>query len=212
MKCNVKRNLFTVICAVMCTLALGAAGCSKKQKEASIDFSSIQSFRDIPGVTAQEIAAIEKLKSERDSFIYGATPSNEAFMGENGDITGYTALFCEWLTKIFGIKFNVRIMEWIELTEKRSTGDIDFSLYFLSGDDNLENYYVSDPIAERQFIITHLAGSPGISEIMRERKPRYAFSMASPTESSIAAVLGRDSYEAVWANHYSEIYGILERG
>ena len=196
---------------LLCAAMFCIAGCSSGTDEISQE-PLFRTYREIPGVTEQEITAIEALKRGHNSFIYGSTPSTEAFINENGAINGYTALFCEWLTELFGIKFDIRILEWIELTEKRDAGDIDFSIHFLSGDENMENYFISDPIAERQFIITHLAGNRSISQIARERKPRYAFTVSSPTESSIAAVLGRDTYEPVWVNNYNEAYSALERG
>ena len=38
----------------------------------SFDIASIKSYREIPGVTLEEIAAIEALKSTRQSFTYGS--------------------------------------------------------------------------------------------------------------------------------------------
>jgi len=213
MKSKVKKNGILIIYRiVMWVAALAVAGCSGIHKETVLDFSAIKSFRDIPGVTAEEISSIESLQKEYNSFVYGMAPSAEAFIDENGDANGYAAMFCEWLTSLFGIKFDLRILEWVELTEKLNLGEVDFSVHFLSGNGTPENYYVSDQIAERQFIITYLAGSPGISQIRQERKPRYAFTVSSPTESVIAAILGRDTYESVWVSHYNEVYGILERG
>jgi len=209
-----KMKLYTypiILCLAAALLFTGCSSSNKKKKETSLDFSSIRSFREIPGVTIQEIAAIEALKLEYDSFIYGTTPSNESFMDENGKIIGYTVKYCDWLTRLFGIKFDLRILEWIELTEKRNSGELDFSLYFLSGDETPGNYFMTDPLAERQFILTHLAGT-SVSQIASDRKPRYAFIVNSPTESVIASVLGRDAYEPVWVNNYGEVYSFLERG
>ncbi|MCL2208811.1 MAG: transporter substrate-binding domain-containing protein [Treponema sp.] len=196
---------FSFVCLVI-------SGCFQKPDDTSVDFSAIRSFRDIPGVTTQEITAIESLQKQNESFIYGMAPSSEAFVDGDGDLNGYAALYCQWLSGLFGIQFNLRILEWTELTEKLNTGEIDFSVHFLTGDENIENYYISDPIAERQFIITRLAESRSISLIRRERKPRYAFTSGAPTEAAIASVIGRDSYECVWAGNYSEAYSILERG
>ena len=207
-----RKSLLVVSCVVMCTAALASVGCSGKPNEKVFDISAIRSYRDIPGVTAEEIAAIESLRKNNISFVYGMAPSTEAFTDENGDTRGYAALFCEWMTKLFGIRFDLRILEWAELTEKLNLGEVDFSVYFLSGNEKPENYFVSDLIAQRQFMVTHLAGNPSISQITGEHKPRYAFTLSSPTESVIAAVLGRDAYEAVWADNYNEAYGILERG
>ena len=213
MKKKLKKNGFLInSCIVISAAALILSGCSGKSEETVFDFSAVKSFRDIPGITAEEISGIEALQKEYDSFVYGIPPSTEAFIDENGDTKGYSALLCEWLTSLFGIEFDLKILEWVELKERLNLGEVDFLAHFVLGNETPENYYVSEPIAERQFIITHLAGRPGISQIMRERKPRYGFTAASPTEAFIASILGRDTYETVWVGHYNEAYGILERG
>ena len=203
---------------VLLSLAVIICGCSGAL-DASIDYSEIKTFREIPGVTSQEIDAIEALQKTRSSLIFGTTPSTESFFNdEHGEVNGYAALFCDWLSKIFGIDFNIRLFEWVDLADKLNSGEIDFSIYFLSGDERIKNYYVSDPIAERQFIITYLKGRKGAwqtanaAEASQEQKPRYAFTVSSPTESAIASVMGRDTYEAVWVNNYSEAYEVLKRG
>jgi len=207
------KNISNIILIILSfSVLVSFTECSGDSGDNKLDFSIIQSYREIPGVTASEISAIEALQKNRGSIVYGITPSTEAFAYENGDVKGYASLFCEWLTRLFGIKFELQIHEWIELTEKLNSGEVDFSIHFLSSDENLDKFYISDPIAERQFIITHLEGSPDISRISRERKPRYAFTVSSPTESTIASVIGRGTYDAVWAEHYDDIYGILERG
>jgi len=201
-----------IVCTLMCAVTFTFCGCSAEPNEKVFDFSDIKSFRGIPGITAQEIAAIESLQNDYSSFVYGMAPSTEAFIDENGSAKGYAQLFCEWMTSLFGISFNLHILEWTELTEKLNRGEVDFSVYFLSGNEIPQNYFTSDHIAQRQFIVTYLDGKPVISQITRERKPRYVFTRSSPTEPAIAAILGRDAYETVWANQYSEAYSILERG
>jgi hypothetical protein len=45
------------------------------------------SYRDIPGITDEEIAAVESLRG-RGSFSYGMLLSTESFIKENGEIGG----------------------------------------------------------------------------------------------------------------------------
>ena len=206
-----KKFLIMRAALTICAAALVILGCSVKSKETVLDFSAIQSFREIPCVTAEEIISIESLQKEFDSLVYGIAPSTEAFTDENGNIGGYAALLCEWLTRLFGIRFEMRILEWAEITEKINLGEIDFTVHFLTSNEIPQNYYLSDPVAERQFSITYLSGNPAVSQILNE-KPIYVFTAGSPTESVIASVLGRDAYESVWANQYDEAYAILERG
>jgi hypothetical protein len=52
------------------------------------------SFRDIPGITAEEIAEIEALQKKYKTFNYGMTHTTEAFITEDGKVGGYAALLC----------------------------------------------------------------------------------------------------------------------
>jgi hypothetical protein len=45
----------------------------------AFDIHAIKSYRGIPGVTDDEIRAIEALKASRAQFVYGSMPSTEAF-------------------------------------------------------------------------------------------------------------------------------------
>jgi len=208
-----KRNIILALFLLtIYFIASGITGCSKKIKDSSIDFAQIKSFRNIPGITADEIAAVEALQKEHSTLTYGMAPSTEAFLDENGKINGYAAMFCGWLSEIFGIKFDLKILQWVNLTDKLNSGEIDFSVHFLAGDVNTDNLIMTNPIAERQFITTRLTSSSSISQITRERKPVYAFTVSAPTEAAIASVIGRDSYETVWASDYDEAYKILARG
>ena len=60
------------------------------------------SYHDIPGVTEEEIDAIEKIKERRGEFAYGMNYSTEAFI-DDGVVGGYSALFCELLSELFEI-------------------------------------------------------------------------------------------------------------
>ena len=86
------------------------------------------SYRSVPGVTNDEIEAVEALRKHVSSFVYGVmSPSTEAFLKENGEIGGFSALFCEYLTELFGIPFTPAIYEWPELLRGLETGAIDFA-------------------------------------------------------------------------------------
>jgi len=215
MKLCAKQNntlfLFRAVVFVS-ALAVLAMLCSCGQKHDNDSLEIFKTYLDIPGITEQEIAAIETLQKEHVSFIYGMAPSTEAFIDENGNENGYAALFCEWLSELFGIKFDLRILEWLELTEGLKSGDIDFSVHLMPDEENLENFLMTDPIAERQLIIARLNGSLTIDQVAQRRLPRYAFIANYPTESIVASVTKPGTYEKVWVNDYNEAYHVLETG
>ena len=113
-----------IILIVMLILALG---CEKQQDYQDRELVKYASFREVPGVTQEEIQAIEALQREFDFFVYGMPLSTEAFINEAGELRGFTALYCEWLTELFGIRFVPRLYEWLDLLEGLETTEISFS-------------------------------------------------------------------------------------
>jgi hypothetical protein len=97
------------------------------QTEGTVAPNPFPTFRDVPGITVSEIAAIETLQRRYDYFSFGAIPSSEAFIRENTEVGGFTALFCEYLTKFFGISFQPQILPFNRLLEEFNSQIIDFT-------------------------------------------------------------------------------------
>ena len=167
-------------------LSLLACGESSSPIKINDAASPFVSFRDVPGVTAEEIADIEKLQKTHETFIFGGNLTTESFLLENGKIGGYSALFCEWLSSLFSIRFQPAIYEWNEMLDKFNTGAIDFTGSLTATAERAGIYYMTDPIAERQFKIMRLKGSPGLDRITHERLPRYAFLQGSNIANVVA--------------------------
>ena len=184
----------------------------KAKKPGPVQESPFSSYRDIPGVTEAEIAAVEALRTEDGSFRYGMTLSTESFIKENGDHGGYAALFCEWLTELFDIPFDLELYLWNDLLDGLSNGEIDFSGHLMPNEESLETYFMTDYIAARQFIIVRLIGSRHPNEILAERPLKYAFTENSPTEPAVAAVVKPGTYEPIWLDDYAEAYERLVNG
>ena len=53
--------------------------------------------------------------------------TTESFVRSDGTIGGFSALFCDWLTELFGIRFEPKIYDWNELIAKLKTGEIAFT-------------------------------------------------------------------------------------
>jgi len=203
---------FRIVCVIALVIALGFPGCSEKTEETILDYSAAKSFREIPGVTADEISAIEALQKKYSSFTIGAIPSTEAFVKSSGEFGGYDALLCEWLTSLFGITFKMEICSSNELNGKLNSGEVDFSGSMMPTPEREKRYYLSDTIAERQFIRVRLAGSPDINQILLERPLRYAFAANSSEEAAVASVTESGSYESIWVNDFNDAYQTLVDG
>jgi signal transduction histidine kinase/CheY-like chemotaxis protein/ABC-type amino acid transport substrate-binding protein len=182
--------------------------------------SPFASFRDIPGVTHEEIAAIEALQRGHKSFVYAMTLSTEAFLKESGEgsesdagetaVGGYAALFCEWLTDLFGIQFKPEIYAWSDLVEKLNAGEIDFAGNLTPTEERQKIYFMTDPIAERQYKTIQLAGSPSLDRIALTRPLRYVFMEGAAIAGTVASVTESGTYEAIFVNNYEEAYRALE--
>ncbi|MCL2008497.1 MAG: hypothetical protein FWG77_10470, partial [Treponema sp.] len=56
--------------------------------------AAFTSLREIPGITEEEIRAVEALRTQYDYFTYGMILTTEAFIHDNGMIGGFAPLFC----------------------------------------------------------------------------------------------------------------------
>jgi signal transduction histidine kinase/DNA-binding response OmpR family regulator/ABC-type amino acid transport substrate-binding protein len=196
---------------------LAVSGCGKNPGPVDSAGSTppFASFREIPGVTAEEIAAIETLQKNHRAFSYGMTLTTEAFIkesGEGGGVGGYAALFCEWLTSLFGIQFQPEIYAWSDLREKLDTGTLDFAGNLIITEERRQIYHMTDAITKRQYKMIRLKGSPPFELIESERPLRYAFLIGAVHGPNVAAVTDPDTYESVWVRDYAEVYDILASG
>ena len=169
------------------------------------------SFRDIPGVTEEEISAVDAFRAIKGSFVYGMNPSAEAFVREDGEIRGYAALFCGWLSELLDIPFEPKICAWNDLVAGLRTGEIDFTGALAATAQRRRNFYMTDPIAERPVKTIRLAGSPSLSDIAAMRRLRYAFLNTTTTAAEIS-VLSHIAFDSVFIDSYETAYRLLLSG
>jgi signal transduction histidine kinase/DNA-binding response OmpR family regulator/ABC-type amino acid transport substrate-binding protein len=185
--------------------------------------SPFASFRDIPGVTAEEILAIEALQREQKTFFYGMTLTTEAFLREEGEVTrhgvgseyavgGYAALLCEWFSSLFGIRFEPEVYAWNDLLERLNAGTLDFAGNLIITEERKQTYHMTDAIAERQYKMMRLRDSPALNKIAQERPIRYAFLEGAVHGPNVASVTEPGTYEPVWVGDYTQVYNVLESG
>jgi signal transduction histidine kinase/CheY-like chemotaxis protein len=172
------------------------------------------SFRDVPGVTGDEIRAIEDLQKEYGSFVYGMTLTTETFvdsLSSNGEIKGYAALFCEWLTGLFDIPFKPSLYNWGDLFAGLASGDIDFTGDLMATEERRQILFMTDPIAERSLKYFQIAGRPNIYEIAQSRPPRLAFLNASAVLDPVREAVDYD-FEVVFVENFIAAYHLMKNG
>ncbi|MDR2728891.1 MAG: transporter substrate-binding domain-containing protein [Chitinispirillales bacterium] len=168
-----------------------------------------KSFTEIPGVTQDEIKAIEDIRTKYDSFVFANDYSTELFTGRDGKLDGFAVLFCEWLTELFNIPFKPQIHKWDDLLENLKNGSVNFTGELTSTPERLKTYFMTSPIAERQIITVRKKESAAIKEIAKMRTLRYGFLDGATTNEDIADKVDH-SFETIFADDYETVYNLLK--
>ena len=174
------------------------------------NFPTYTSYKDIPGVTQEEIAIIEGFRSSGRAFVYGAYLTSECF-DDSGSMGGFGALFCQWLGDLFGVEFTPVIYEWTDLLAGLETGAIDFTGELTVTPERQKDYLMTSTIAQRTVIITELNGNPDPEAISTWRKPRFGYLTNSVTHSTIQPALPFE-VEAIYVDSVDEAYSLLRAG
>jgi len=200
-----------LICVLFAGFFAGttSAGASSASSAAT---SVYNSYHDIPGVTREEIDAIEGLKAKHTSFIYGMTLGAESFHRENGTVGGFTNQFCRELTRLFGIEFKPELYEWRELDSGLTSGKIHFSGEISTAMQGKPRYYyMTPPIAERTVKVVSLFSKESLSAISKERPLNYAFFAHSVVRELVEPFI-RVDYNAFTIENISDAYSMLTSG
>jgi PAS domain S-box-containing protein len=122
--------------------------CTEKL-EPLFDIYTITSYREIPGVTAEEITAIEALKSEGRSLSMGKLLSTEEFMLPDGSYGGFSPKLNELLSYLFGIPFVLEFYDLGSLMSGLDDFSIDLTCELVITPERQSRYNMSSPISQR---------------------------------------------------------------
>ena len=216
MKLKKQIIYLALIAILLLTLVPGCTNTLTEQKGELLKFTT---FEDIPGVTEDEINAVKHLQEEYEFFVYGSNPATEAFISIDGEIEGFSALVCDWLSELFSIRFEPALFEWDELIDGLDSGRIDFSGDLTateerkktSVNDDKHIYFMTEAITQRTIRLMRLDDSVPLSDISALRPLRYAFLDGTTTETDIKQQ-SREDFESFFINEYSEAYELLKSG
>lgn len=146
---NVKALIFYITSILVISLVFYIKIYSK-------DYTSkeIQYYTEIPGITLQEINAIAELKRKNVRFSYGSLLSTEIFVLEDKYV-GFTPLFCELLSKLFGIKFVFETYEWDILYNKVQNCTIDFTGDISPTNKLQREFHMTSTISNRELVVLY---------------------------------------------------------
>ncbi|MDR2952435.1 MAG: transporter substrate-binding domain-containing protein, partial [Treponema sp.] len=148
------KNSFKICAALFFSAFLTVfSGCEKPSEELHGAAIENVSFRDIPGVTNEEISAIETLKNSYASFTCGVSLNTDSFYDKNSEPQGFSILFYEWLSNFFGIPFKPVFYEWKDLFGGLSSGRIDFTIELMENPERRAAYLMTSPITRRMIKI-----------------------------------------------------------
>ena len=167
-------------------------------------------YRIIPGVTQDEVDAIDALRASGRSFSYGSVTSTESFLDNNGEIAGYTADLCVLLSQLFEIEFTPSLHDWGDIVSGLAENRIDFSGDFSITPERSGLYFMSEPIAVRSLALFHPADS-SFADIAAQRTPILGFVESSVHRDKLAAAYD-GVFEAVYFARMAEAAPALEEG
>ena len=170
------------------------------------------SFLDVPGITEEEVESITALQRQNAALIYGTTPNTESFINSEGEISGFTAMLCDWMTVMFGITIKPQMYSWGGLLEGLETGEVDFTGELTSTEERRKIYFMTGAIAARVIKYFRLENSRSLAEIARSRPLRYAFFTGTTTWRAVTASFSNLDFETVFVDDSSLVHDMLEKG
>ena len=210
---NNLRNIHRIFILMIAVMPLWLVFCGNADAQGKKQgHASFTSFRDIPGVTAEEIAAVEALQKRRRNFFYAMPLSAEAFVHDSGEIRGFSALFCAWLSEMFGIPFVPEIRPLGKLLAGLQSGKVDFSGTLTPTEERRSIYFMTDPVAKRALKYFRLEGSAPLPEIQKMRPVRYGLLYGSSVAANVIENHEPDTYEVVYIGNYDMVYDLLVSG
>jgi len=187
-------------------------GCQKAPEAPASGIDSIKSYRDIPGVTEDEIAAIEALKAEKQGFTFGALPSPESFVLPDGTNQGFVPLLCDLLTGLFGIPFVEELHTWRPLMDGINKSIIDFTSEMTPTHDLMQRYVMSYPIAERTVGVFTYGASPTIDAEEELSGRRIGFLDGSSIANAIHDAYPSLNFETIILKDFQTALNVLKNG
>ena len=202
------RTLFT---AVMLSLLLAVpSGCADGNHAEGTD--SLTSYKDIPGVTEEEITAIEALTLQRGGFTYGHLLETEAFLLPDGSFAGFTIDLCGRLTDLFGVEFTpVCYSEQAEMKNALENQELDFSGGFSQSQEDFTSCYMTMPVAGRSLEI-YVLKEEAITSAQELNGKKIGALDGSALLDEVTERYSGFSFTSVWFSNYDEGVALLEAG
>ena len=208
MKTRKNRYLPLLLFAAVCAAAGVITGCSQEPKP----LYAISSYRDIPGVTDEEIAAIEALRANGRTFSYESLLSAEAFVLPDGANAGFTTAFSELLSELFGIPIVQVFYEWEVLKSRIDSGLTDFTGDLTPTARRRETLFMTKPIAHRSLTVLTYGNSVKLKSELDLNGLKVGFLEGSTTSEFVLKAYPALKFDKVGIKNTTEIVEMLRSG
>jgi len=207
-----------VLLLVLPLAATILAGCSAQLEARGrlganfVDAALILDYTDIPGITEQEIDAIEQLRSTRDSFSFGGARTTENFILPNGEHAGFAPLFTGLISGLFGMPVTYGFYPWESLIDGLTSHSFDFACDLTPSPERKQTFYMTTPIAERSLSVFVKEGTASIRNALDINGLRVAFITGTVSEHSVRAAYPALDFVSVGAPTSDEAVQALLSG
>ncbi len=165
-----RKIISTVLILAIC---LGIMGF--QNDAAAIDDDPMMSYIEIPGITDEEITAIERLQKSDKILNFGSLDTSECFVGNDGTMQGFIPMLCDTMSTMFHIKIEPEIYEWNELILGLDNQSIDFIAELIVTEERAEKYYMTSAVSERTIVIYTKEDSYDLNTIALTRTPKIGY-------------------------------------
>ncbi|MDR2351743.1 MAG: transporter substrate-binding domain-containing protein [Deltaproteobacteria bacterium] len=198
-----------ILIAVYFCVAVTAAFASGPKPTQDFSEPYFRHYTEIPGVTPEEIAAIETVKKNRSFFILGNTFSEQCYLNSDGQVRGFNVSLANWLTSLFGIEFRSQIYNWDALIDGMAANTLDFTTELSPSRDRADTYFMTSPIFEISIIYIRLKNARPFKDLARSKTLKYGFLPGTTTVHNVMPTFPYPG-EIIYLNSYEEAYRALQ--
>jgi signal transduction histidine kinase len=183
-------------------------GCGSRNEQTEPD--GFICFRSIPGIDDADIRAIDNFRAQGKDFVLGMHPTTEIFLTD-GEVKGFAALLCDWITEFFDIPFTPLIVDWGDLLAGLESHTIDFTATLSPTNERQQTYIMTDAVIWHTIRYFTIPGVSPLYGVSANSIPRYAFLEGTIVHEKVAEHIPYP-FEAVFLNDYDAVYTMLLEG
>lgn len=175
------------------------------------DYKTPSNFRDISGITQDEIIAIEILQKAKKPYVYAVNESVESFIKDDGSYGGFAKYFTDFLSSLFELEIKLENREWGDLVNGLEAKEVSFSGELSFTPERAKKYFMTSDIAVRTIKVFTNKNSADINEIAVKRKLRYAFLEGTTTVDDVKKTSPYE-FKAFYTKSYPQAIEWLKNG